>query len=224
MTTWNNAVKPRDPKFSLIMVPQPTLRKGDKPEYGSGDLPYAPACLSGISSDCKNIEWAARLQDYGYSPEGNMYYNFGTEGVSYNMINGFPTYTDIVIKNPQGWPSSQGLGAYARAGIGGAMMQDVRYIDQYMNNAEGKLSLDNILLPATLKHKIPMLTPTQAESLEQARIMNEINTYVQEMVTKYILGTESLASYDTFIATIRRMGIDRALAIQNAALIRYNAR
>jgi putative aldouronate transport system substrate-binding protein len=46
------------------------------------------------------------------------------------------------------------------------------------------------------------------------------------MEIKFILGTEAItdASWNTYISTINRMGIDRAIEIQNAALIRYNAR
>ncbi|MCL2878843.1 MAG: extracellular solute-binding protein [Treponema sp.] len=224
MTTWMVAAKKTNPSFSLMMVPNPTITKGVKSEYSAGDFPFAPACLSGISGSSKNQELAARYQDYGYSDEGHMLYNFGIEGISYNMVNGFPTYTDIVTNNPQGWPASQGLGAYARAGIGGAMVQDWRYIDQYMNVQESKDSLDLIQNMPALKHNMPPITPTLAESQDLARIMNDINIYVQEMVTKYILGTENLGTYDTFISTIKRMGIDQALAIQNAAYTRYLAR
>ena len=224
MTTWNVAAKKTNPGFSLMMVQNPTTRKGVKSEYSSGDHPYAAACLSGISGTSRNQELAARYQDYGYGPEGHMLYNFGIEGVSYTMINGYPTYTDIVINNPQGWPSSQGLGAHARAGIGGAMVQDVRYIGQYMNNQEGKDTMGIILNLPALRHNLPFLTPTLQESQELAQIMNEINTYVEENVTKYILGTENLSSFDNFTATIRRMGIDRAIAIQNAAWDRFNRR
>jgi putative aldouronate transport system substrate-binding protein len=69
-----------------------------------------------------------------------------------------------------------------------------------------------------------MLTPTTEESQELARIMNEVNTYITEMTTKYILGTENFSSYNTFISTVKRMGIDRAIEIQNAALTRFNKR
>ena len=224
MTTWNVAAKRTNPAFSLMMVPNPTLRKGVKSEYSYGDHPFAAACLSSISGTSKNQELAARYQDYGYGAEGHMLYNFGIEGVSYNMINGYPTYTDIVINNPQGWPSSQGLGAHARAGIGGAMVQDYRYIGQYMNNQEGKDTMGIILNMPALKHNLPFLTPTLEESQELARIMNEINVYVEENVTKFILGTESLNSFDAFIANVRRMGIERAIAIQNAAYTRFLAR
>jgi len=54
--------------------------------------------------------------------------------------------------------------------------------------------------------------------------MNEINIFVEENVTKFILGTESMANFDNFILTIRRMGIERALEIQNAAWNRFSRR
>lgn len=54
--------------------------------------------------------------------------------------------------------------------------------------------------------------------------MAEINAYADEMMVKYILGTEPLSSFDTYVETVKRMGIDRALEIQNAALVRYNNR
>ena len=198
--------------------------RGTVSNYSLGDHPFAAARLSGISGTSRNQELAARYQDYGYGHEGHMLYNFGIEGLSYNMVNGFPTYTDIVINNPQGWPSSQGLGAHARAGIGGAMVQDVRYIDQYMNVQESKDSLDMIINPPALNHNLPFLTPTLEESQEISRIMSAINVYVEETVTRYILGTENINTFDNFIATIRRMGIDRAMEIQNAAWDRFNRR
>jgi putative aldouronate transport system substrate-binding protein len=56
--------------------------------------------------------------------------------------------------------------------------------------------------------------------------MNEINTYTDEMVVRFILGTETLndTSWNNFVSTIRRMGIDRAVAVYNIALDRYKAR
>ena len=78
-------------------------------------------------------------------------------------------------------------------------------------------------MPA-LKHNLPYITPTLAESNEMATIMNEINVYVEETVKKFILGTEPLSNFDIFITNIRRMNIDRAIAIQNAAWDRFNKR
>ena len=78
--------------------------------------------------------------------------------------------------------------------------------------------------PGGLKYVVPTITPTPEESREFAQIMNEINTYRDEMELKFILGTENLSGWDTYVNTVRRLGLDRALAIQEAALTRYNAR
>ena len=44
------------------------------------------------------------------------------------------------------------------------------------------------------------------------------------MEIKFILGTESLDNFDAYVETLQKMGLARALEIQNAALERYNAR
>jgi putative aldouronate transport system substrate-binding protein len=73
---------------------------------------------------------------------------------------------------------------------------------------------------------MPPITASQAESRELASVMNDINTYADEMMTKFILGTEVLNdnSWNTYVSTIRRMGIDRAIEIEKAALDRYRKR
>ncbi|MCL2477940.1 MAG: extracellular solute-binding protein [Treponema sp.] len=224
MNARNLAAKPTNPSFSLMMVANPSTTKGQKSDYSYGDFAVPPTACGTISGTTKNQQLAAQFLDYGYSDAGHMLFNFGIEGVSYNMVNGYPTYTTAAIGNPNGWTPSQGVAAYARASFGGSFLQDERYIRQLMNTPEASSSLDTIINMPALNHNLPPLTPTPNESQEMASIMNEVNTYVSEMVTKYILGTENLGTFDTFISTVQRMGIDRALAIQNAALDRYNKR
>ena len=73
-------------------------------------------------------------------------------------------------------------------------------------------------------HLLPPITPTSEESKEFSTIMNEINTYRDEMTLKFMFGTESLDNFDTYVKNIENMGLARALEIQNAALDRYNSR
>jgi putative aldouronate transport system substrate-binding protein len=70
----------------------------------------------------------------------------------------------------------------------------------------------------------PPVTLTTREASDYARIMIDINTYVDEMKAKFVLGTEPLANLDKFQATIRSMGINVALAVRQAALDRYYKR
>jgi putative aldouronate transport system substrate-binding protein len=65
---------------------------------------------------------------------------------------------------------------------------------------------------------------TAEEGAEFSQIMGDITTYVGEMTAKFIVGTEPLSNYDAFVSTIKGMNIDRAIALEQTALDRYNAR
>ena len=84
----------------------------------------------------------------------------------------------------------------------------------------------NYVTPGAAKYVLPAITPTQEESREMATILNEINTFHDETISKWLLGTEALndTSWNNYISTLKRLNIDRALAIQTSALERYNKR
>ena len=63
-----------------------------------------------------------------------------------------------------------------------------------------------------------------ADSGEFTGIMGDVNTYVSEMMAKFITGKEPLANYAQFTNRIKQMNIDKAIVIQQAALKRFNAR
>jgi putative aldouronate transport system substrate-binding protein len=221
---WTNAAKAHNPKYELAAAPVPVLQKGDKPVMGTTELPYSANGTAAITGSCKNVETAARLLDWAYGEEGHLYYNFGIPGESYNLVNGYPAYTDVILKNPNGWPVAQGLGAYVRSVYNGPFVQDIRYFEQYMVLPAQKEGYKTWTVEGSLKYTLPTITPTPEESREFARIMNEINTYRDEMELKFILETENLSNWDSYVSTIRQMGLDRATAIYQAALTRYNAR
>jgi len=220
---WITTSKTTNPGYNLQPAPMPSLKKGEKPAVEWGMNP-AGATGAGITPACKYPDLAARHLDWGYTDEGYLLNNFGIEGVSYRMINGYPTFTDEVLNNPRGWPSSQALSAYATSADSGPMIQDIRYYIQYMVLQEQKDALTLWASDNILRNILPPVTLTTEESQEYSRIMSEINTYQSEMEVKFILGTESLSGWDNYVNTMKRMGIDRAIELQNAALIRYNKR
>ncbi|MCI8951236.1 MAG: extracellular solute-binding protein [Lachnospiraceae bacterium] len=224
MGTWTAAARGTTPEFTLVPAPVPTLEKGKTAEMGHIENPFSGRSSVAITTSCKDIERAAKLMDWAYGEEGHLYYNFGTEGTSYTMVDGYPTYTDEILKNPDGLPVSQAMSAYIRGNYNGPFVQDVRYLEQYYTLEEQ--SQAPIVWDACngAAHTVPPITPTADESKEFSTIMNEINTYRDEMILKFIFGTESLENFDTYVKNIENMGLERALEIQNAALARYNAR
>ena len=71
---------------------------------------------------------------------------------------------------------------------------------------------------------MPPITMSVDESTRYSNIMSDINTYVNEMVLKFIMGEEPMENWDAYVEKIKKMDIDKAIAIQEEALKRYNSR
>ncbi len=68
---------------------------------------------------------------------------------------------------------------------------------------------------------LPPLFFTAEESSEYQGIMADIDTFVQEMTVNLISGNTSFDDYDGQIESVKNMGIERAIEIQQAAFDRY---
>ncbi|SEU07963.1 extracellular solute-binding protein [Lacrimispora sphenoides] len=223
MQLFMTSVQKSNPDYLLVPTPTPTLEKGAAPEYGYMENKF-PDVGAAITTSCKNVELAARLLDYGYSEAGHNLFNYGVEGVSYEMKDGKAVYTDLVMNNPDGWPLAQSLSKYVRANYNGPFVQDLNYLEQYLQLPTVKDCPQVWEVANANKHTVPNITPTQEESKELATITNELTTYIDEMTLKFIFGTESFDKWDNYIQTLKDMKLDRALEIENAALERYEAR
>ncbi|KIL42126.1 ABC transporter substrate-binding protein [Gordoniibacillus kamchatkensis] len=221
---WQPIVQGKDPKAVLIGAPYPVLKKGDIAPFGQKDFAYSTAGAVAISAKSKNAELAVKMLDYGYTEAGHMLFNFGKEGVSYKMDNGYPRYTDLLMKNPDKLAPSQAMGLYIRGNYNGPFVQDKRYIEQYLALQTQRDAVATWQKTDVDKHQLPPITPTPEESTEFAKIMNDVNTLVDEMTLKIILGAESLDSFDAYVNKMKSLKIARALEIEKAALDRYNKR
>ncbi|MBB6735381.1 extracellular solute-binding protein [Cohnella zeiphila] len=221
---WQPLVAAQDPKAELVAAPYPVLNKGDTPKFGQRDNPYSSGGMVAVTTKTKDPDLAVKLLDYGYSDEGRMFFNFGTEGVSYNMVDGYPKYTDLLMKNPDKLAPAQAISLYTRGSYNGPFVQDKRYAEQYFALQTQRDAIDVWKKTDQAKYALPPLTPTPEESSEFATIMNDINTLVDEMTLKIILGDESVDSFDSYVAKMKSLNLDRAIEIETAALKRYNSR
>lgn len=217
-----NIMKSQDTQFNLMPAPYPTLNKGERPQFGQVDPSAGQNAF--ISPMCKQPEIAMKLLDYGYSEDGHMLFNFGVEGVSYNMQEGKPVYTEEITNHPQGWSFAESLTQYARSSNNGPFVQDYDYIEQYCSLPQQQAAISMWSDTDAKKHVMPSATPTVEESQRYAQIMADIDTYCEEMYLKFILGSESLDNFDTYVQHIKDMGIEEAVQIQRDAVERYNNR
>lgn len=215
-------VTPTNPNFKLIGTLSPVLKKGDKPILGQKDAAFT-GIGAAISATAKNPAEIVKWLDYAYSPEGTMLFNFGIDGESYKLDNGYPKYTDIVAKNPDKLPMAQAIAKFARSSFNGPFIQDKRYIEQFAAKPEQQEAIKN-WMNADNKKQLPPLSPTSEESSKYATIMNDANTYLDQMITKFIMGAEPIENYDKFTAKLKSMGIEDAIKLKQDQLDRFNSR
>ncbi|WP_028612306.1 extracellular solute-binding protein [Paenibacillus harenae] len=221
---WLPVLRESNPNAVLAPAPYPVLNKGETPMFGQKDFVYTTYDNVAISATSKNIELAVRLLDWGYSEEGHMFHNFGQEGLSYEMVDGYPKYTDLLMNNPEQLPPAQAMKLYIRGNSGGPFVQDKRYIEQYLALPEQQEAIKIWANTDVDKYTLGLITPTSEESSEMAKIMNDVNTLIDEMTLKIILGTEKIDAYDKYMEKLKSLKIDRAIEIQQAASDRFNNR
>lgn len=151
-----------------------------------------------------------------------MFFNFGTEGISYQMENGYPKYTDLIMKNPDKLAPAQAMALHIRGNSNGPFVQDKRYAEQYFALHQQKDAVSVWQQTEDEKYSIPLITATPSESSELAKIMNDVNTLVDETSLKIILETESLDYFDKYLEKLKNLKIDRAIEIKKGGVDRYN--
>lgn len=221
---WLEAVD-GDPDYDFVGVRYPVLNRGDIPMFTQMDFPIqSSAGHAHVNPQARDIEGIMRYMDYAYSEEGNILFNFGIEGESFEWIDGYPTYTDLIFNNPT-MSRPEAMGMYVRSSYNGPFVQRAEYFEQYgFTFEQQRESNENWQITNVENHRMPPVTPTPEESSELATIMSDVNTYRDEMRVRYVLGIESLDSFDRYVRNIENMGIARAIEIYTAALERFNNR
>ncbi|WP_084224884.1 extracellular solute-binding protein [Paenibacillus pectinilyticus] len=221
---WQPLVEEKDESAIFEAAPYPVLKKGDRPKFSQRSYAYEGTGGVAISSKSKHPEEAAKLLDYGYSPEGHMLFNFGVEGTSYSEVNGYPTYTELILHNPDKLAPAQALAMYSRASYFGPYVQDVRYMEQFYTLDQQKKAVQIWSDTDVDRNILPQIPKTELENAELSSIMNDVTTLVDEMSLKIILGVDSPEAFDSYVSQIKALKIDRAIQIQEQALERDRRR
>lgn len=213
-------MKKTSPNASLIAVPWPKGPAGksytDRTELNS----YVSPETTSITSACKYPEDAAKVIDFFYSQEANDLLNWGIEGKSYTVENGTKKFIPEVLASKE---PGTGLGSFARYWV--------NYPKYGSNGAE----ISRLTPEKTEGHKIwanadtGLILPAGLSfTTDESAKINEINTdmakYTADMTNKFVTGEEPLSNYDNFVQTLKKMRIEEALKVYQAAYDRFKAR
>lgn len=206
-----------DPDFEAVAIMDAVQNAGDIIPFGSNDSIIDKAGTA-ISTACDNPELALQWLDFWFSDQGILLSNYGIEGTSYVLDeSGEPKLTELITANPNGASQTAMMYAYT--------LQIPSYYDttrtQSVDYGDRAVWESN----RTSENDYPTYaTMTAAEGSEFSAIFNDIQTYAEEMLVKYIIGEEPIEQLSEFQDTVRSMGIDTCLEIKQDAYDRYIAR
>lgn len=201
-----------------------TSVKGQNAKFSKMNDIYDKSGVSAaISTQCENIEAAAWLLDWMFSEEGNLCCNFGIEGVTYEVKDGKPVYTDVIMRNPDGLSVANALAAYTRASTSGVCVQDEDYIEQYYEQDNQKEALELSMKTDMGEHFFPPTSVAEEDSEQYADIMNNVKTLADEMEAQFIAGTVPMDEWDAYQEQLKKFGIEDAIAMMQTAYDNYMA-
>lgn len=221
--TWLPILAESHPDVELVPVPYPSLKKGEAVEFAQKDV-FFSGYGAAISTQCQDVELAARLLDYLYSKEGGLLCTLGIEGVTYektgeNSYKYLPIVTDSQALS--GRTMTQVLALYTRNveyGIGYKFEEaEDAHMQAFYRNP---VNLAAARLWGTTKaelHKIPRLTFNSEDTDKMAALKTDITTYVDENIVGMINGTYSMDRYDQYLKGLEDLQVDTVIDIYQRA-------
>ena len=221
LDTYNTEGKAVNPDFELVAIPSPRKEAGQVIHLG----PYRQSSLNSgfyATSACSESDLEALLawHNYWFTPDGDMLTNYGVEGLTYEMQDGKPVFTDMITNNADGLTLTQTTYIYiGQMGVVDNSREDQWYSDATVSAKDiWSENVDNAW-------KIPgACSMTADEANEYSSTFSDIQTYISEMLPKFIMGDEPIENLSAFQEQIQSMGIDTCIADWQSTLDRYNAR
>ena len=210
-----------DDDFVINGMAYPSLEKGEITHFSSRSSTISLGQGYVITTDCDNPELAVQWCNYWFTREGSLLANYGVEGVSFEYVDGKPVFTDLVMNNPDGLALDIAISLYTSFNEN-AYIADNTKTDASYTEAQ----LDAIHTWQDSSDTAYVYAATAALTSEESDIYtnpnSDMQTYVEEMTLKFIVGDTDLSEYDAYISALEGMGLESCIAVKQSALDRYN--
>ena len=211
-----------NPDAELRGIPSLPGANGEKPFYGATEGTIG-SFQGIITTACEDKELAMKVLNYGYTSEGQLFMSFGTEGVSYEMVDGVPTYTEIITNDPD-FTMGQMCHQYARAGSFWPWLPMYEYFVQNTALPEQRAAVEAWDANDRLLYKMPEIEIAEEDMAEYSRIHTDVATYQSEMRAKFVSGEVDIdAEFDNYIQGLKDRGVETMIEMKQKALDKFNA-
>jgi len=171
-----------------------------------------------ISSTCEYPEVAMRWVDFFYSEEGSLYFRFGIEGETfYYDENNVPRFKEEILKDERGFMTA--LGEINLVPGGGFPCLITNVTDGVVASDKTK-EVASMHMPY-LPEKIYSAPSFNVEERERVNaIIQDLNKYRDEAVTKFIIGEWGFDKWEEYCDTLNKIGLPELEQIYQQAFER----
>lgn len=205
-----------DSEYDLVPAPMPKAPDGKVHTGISGYGQMVPHGAS-ICSTNENIVETVKWLDWHYSEEGTALYNWGIEGQSYEVVDGKNQFTDLITNNPDGLSKDEADARYAGGVLTQMPIVEDPEVFLALKSLPQQKAASQLWCQADTSWLLSPLYFDSETTTENANIMSEIKTYVAEQFNKYVMGIESMDTFDQFQQQLKDMGIETVLANYQAS-------
>lgn len=210
---WLNANNKVDPDVDWRAIAPPRGPSGEDPFLIT--TPQLSETYVGIYAETNVPELAIKFLDFAFASEkGRLLQTMGVANVHYTMVDGKPKYTDAILKPEGKWWENQKRSGIDMEGFPRYLRPEMFESIEATFSAEITDSVDRI--EKYLISGIPYIMSTEKEAEVLRRKQADISTYLEEMMAKFITGTESIDNFDNFVKKLSQLGIEEVLEVKNA--------
>lgn len=206
-----------DENYELIGIAPIVMNEGDKYQFGDS-LTQTGRNKVNITTVCEDLELAMKFLNYFFTDEGYITYNYGIEGVSFEYDEaGQPQYTALITEDTN---ANQIVTKYTFNIIIGKENASALYGAYWQSEIDAmELWTETMGDECTM----PSVALTTEESEIHSGLANDIITFAQESVLKFVTGEVELndQTWNELQEQLSAMKIEECIAIYQDALDRY---
>lgn len=211
-----------NPDYDIWAIPDPVKEEGQVNHFLSRKSPISGR-LSNISvtTAVEDVQALGKYLDWYFTEEGAVMASGGPEGRAWEYdADGNRVYTQEWLNSEV--PRGQRGQLYAFSSLPLLTQDNMPESEVYpVQEAAGPIWEANAdsayVMPSSLSVSI-------AETEEYTKIYNDIQTYIEENLARFVTGDNSMDEWDAFVAHIMEMGLEDCIAIKQAAVDRYYGR
>lgn len=213
----NDAVKAQVPGINFTAIAPPADVNG-KVKFAQSREPIHTAAW-GISKSAKDPVTLIKYMDFFFSEVGERLMNYGIEGEQYAMVNGQPELKDVVLKHPAGFPNyMRTIGSY-EIGRRQSLISEISTM-----NDIAKKGFEMYQKSDWLMKPFPVMTLTADEQKAVNDALVNLKPFMDEYEQKVLMGAQDInATWDKFLADLKKMNMQKAIDAYNSAYVRYKA-